>query len=276
MSDGGAGEDPFQAPYAYEAVVVPRYAQPFAEMLLRAVEIPARAYILDLACRTGYPAVNLLHALDEGRIVAVDPDPAFLEIARQRAGEDVGRRFFLKQESVEALPFGDGVFTNVVGNLADRITTDRGALLSEAARVLRAHGQLVLTMPLRGSFAEVLDMFREVALKHDLGAVTERIEQYALSMPTPEVWATEVESRGFEGATVETMAFALDYASGAELLMDPATHVAALPEWQWCASAVDDPVSLLYRVQDTVDTYFRGRTFEATVVAGCVTARRRR
>src|SRR4029079_4999421 len=127
----------------------------------------------------------------------------FLEVARVRAGDELGRRLFLKQESVESLKFGNDVFTNVIGNLIDRATTDRGALLAEAARVLRPGGQLVLTMPLRGSFAEVVDLLREIALKHDLVAVSDRLDQYALSMPTREMWQTEVESRGFEKAQIE-------------------------------------------------------------------------
>lgn len=274
---GLPAEDPdLEAAYTYDTVVVPRYARYFGELLLQSVRLPTRANVLDLACRTGYPSTDLLHSLGEGRIVAIDPVPAFLALARQRAGSEVGRRYFLRQEHVEALSFGDAVFTNVVGNLIDRATTDRGALLREAARVLRPHGQISLTMPLQGSFAEVLDMFREVALKHDLAGVAERIEQYALSMPSPENWRQEVESRGFERALVQEQTFTLEYPSGADLLIDPAIHWAALPEWQWCAAAVDDPLSVLYQVQDTIDTYFRGRTFETTVVAGCITAWRRR
>jgi len=273
MSETAADEIDFQSALAYETAVIPRYARMFGDLLLRAVIVPARANILDLACRTGYPAMDLLRLLGEGRIVSIDPDASFLELTRERAGEEVGRRLFLKQESVEALPFGSGVFTNVVGNLVDRTTTDRGLLLSEASRVLTAHGQLVITMPLRGSFAEVLDLFREVALKHDLTAVNERIEQYAMSLPSREMWQTEIESRGFNDVTIDQSTFTLGFESGHELFADPATLVAAAPEWQWIASAIDDPSAVIYRVQDAVDVYFRGRTFETTVVAGCASAR---
>jgi ubiquinone/menaquinone biosynthesis C-methylase UbiE len=266
----------FEIALAYENVVVPRYARVFADLLLRAVDIPARANILDLSCRTGIPSVELVTALNEGRIVAIDPEGAFLELARARGGSEVGRRLFFKQEGIESLPFSNEVFTNVVGNLIDRATTDRGSLLAESARVIRPGGQLVLTMPLRGSFNEVLDIFREVALKHDLGTVADRVDQYAVSMPTREMWQTEVESRGFSSASIEIMPFTLAFESGEHLMSDPAILVAAMPEWQWCAAAVDDPGAVLYWVQDAVDTYFRGRLFEVTVNAGCVAARRQR
>ncbi|MEI8259409.1 MAG: class I SAM-dependent methyltransferase [Deltaproteobacteria bacterium] len=273
MSENAAGELDFQSALAYETAVVPRYARMFGELLLRAVIVPARANILDLSCRTGYPGIELLRLLGEGRVVSIDPDPSFLELARERGGEDVGRTWFLKEESVEALPFGNGVFTNVVGNLVDRTTTDRGLLLSEAARVLMPGGQLVITMPLRGSFGEVLDLFREVALKHDLAGVSERIEQYAMSLPSREMWQTEIESRGFSEVAIEQDAFALEFETGHQVFSDPVTLVAAAPEWQWIASAVDDPAELIYRVQDAVDVYFRGRVFDTTVVTGCASAR---
>ena len=273
MSETAADEIDFQSALAYETAVIPRYARMFGDLLLRAVNVPARANILDLSCRTGYPAIELLRLLGEGRIVSIDPDPSFLELTRERIGSEVGRRMFLKQESVEALPFGNDVFTNVVGNLVDRTTTDRGLLLSEVSRVLVTGGQIVITMPLRGSFAEVLDLFREVALKHDLGAVSERVEQYAMSLPTREMWQTEIESRGFADVTVDQTNFSLGFESGHHLFSDPATLVAAAPEWQWIASAIEDPAAVIYRVQDAVDVYFRGRVFETTVVAGCASGR---
>jgi hypothetical protein len=94
-----------------------------------------------------------------------------------------------------------------------------------------------------------------------------------MSLPTREMWQTEVESRGFVGPTVEQDSFMLAFESGEHLLTDPAALSAAAPEWQWCASAIEDPGAVLYRVQESIDTYFRGRLFETTVVAGCVSAR---
>jgi hypothetical protein len=91
-------------------------------------------------------------------------------------------------------------------------------------------------------------------------------------MPTTESWRAEVESRGFERAEVHSRDFALAFDSGSALLRDPATLTAAVPEWQWCALAAGDSGPVLYRVQDMINTYFYRRTFEVTVVAGCVSA----
>jgi len=121
---------------------------------------------------------------------------------------------------------------------------------------------------------EVLDVFREVALRHDMPALSQRIEQYVQASATPDIWRAEVAGFGFEDAIVHQHSFALEFSSGEALLNDPAILVAAMPEWQWCVEVTPDPMHTLGLVQDTIDTYFQGRVFDTIVTAGCLTARR--
>lgn len=259
---------------AYDAAFVPRYAQRFGRKLLDALSLPARANVLDLGCRTGYPSVDLLERAPDLRVMAIDPDAQYLELARARAGAMVGRRIFFKQDRPIALRFGDGVFTNVLGNLVDRMGADRAAILGECARVLQPGGQLVATLPMHGSFAEVVDLLREVALGKDLPRVSERVEQYAATLPTEDTLRAELDARGFEDALVESWEFTLDYPSSEAMMGDPALLYAAMPEWHWCAEGAASAEGVLRALRAAVDTYFQGRTFELTVVAGCVSARK--
>lgn len=259
---------------AYDAAFVPRYAQRFGRKLLDALSLPARASVLDLGCRTGYPAVELLERAPDLRVMAIDPDPQYLELARARAGAHLGRRIFFKQDRPVALRFGEGVFTNVFGNLVDRMGADRRAIFSECARVLEPGGQLVATLPMRGSFAEVVDLLREVALGRDLPRVSDRVEQYAASLPAGEGLRWELDALGFEDTLVESWEFTLSYPSSEALMGDPALHAAAMPEWQWCAEGASSPDGVMHALRAAVDTYFQGRDFELTVVGGCVSARK--
>jgi ubiquinone/menaquinone biosynthesis C-methylase UbiE len=259
---------------AYDAAFVPRFAQRFGERLLLALDLPPRANVLDLVCRTGYPAVQVLDRVRDGRVIALDQDGRFLELARARAGTDLGRRIFFKQGSPTSLGFSDEIFTNVIGNLIDRVTGDRAAVLAESARVLRPGGQLALTLPLRGSFLEVIDLLREIALRHDLGRLAERVEQYVQTMPTVESLRAEFEARGFERVSVDAWEFSLDYASSGDLLGDPLVQAAALPEWRSCAEATDHPDEVLAELRRCIDTYFEGRRFMLTVVGGCAVGQR--
>ena len=259
---------------AYDAAFVPRFAQRFGERLLLALDLPPRANVLDLVCRTGYPAVQVLDRVRDGRVIALDQDARFLELARARAGTDLGRRIFFKQGSPTSLGFSDEIFTNVIGNLIDRATGDRAAVLTESARVLRPGGQLALTLPLRGSFLEVVDMLREIALRHDLGRLGERVEQYVNAMPTVESLRVEFEARGFERVSVDAWEFTLEYASSGDLLSDPLVQAAALAEWRFCAEATDQPDDVMVELRRCIDTYFEGRRFLLTVVGGCAVGQR--
>lgn len=268
-------EDPELRAARYDGIVWPRYARVFGELVLRAVALPQNAAVLDVACRTGVLSDEILRAMPDATVMALDADDAFLDAARARSADEDGRRLFVaRQDDLVHLAFSEGAFTNLVGSLVDRATNDRQALFAEARRVLRPGGQIVLSQPLRGSFLELLDMLREVATKYDINALTERVEQYAQSLPSAEQWAREAEEHGFIDAAVDDDSLVLGYTSGAEVLGDPALHMATLPECQWCAEAAPDPVAVLYQVQHAIDTYFRGRVFELTVHAGCLSARR--
>lgn len=269
-------DDPELRTARYDGIVWPRYARVFGELVLRAVALPPGAAVLDVSCRTGVVAAEILRAMPDSTVMALDSDDGFLDAARARSADEDGRRLFVaRQDDLVHLAFSEGAFTNVVGSLVDRATNDRQALFTEARRVLRPGGQLVLSQPLRGSFFEILDMLREVATKFDITALTERVEQYAQSLPSAEQWAREAEESGFMDAAVDEDSLVLGYTSGAEVLGDPALHMATLPECQWCAEAAPDAMAVLYQVQHAIDTYFRGRVFELTVHAGCLSARRR-
>lgn len=259
---------------AYDAAFVPRFAQRFGERLLLALDLPPKANVLDLACRTGYPAVQVLDRAREGRVIALDQDGRFLELARARAGTDLGRRIFFKQGAPTSLGFSDEIFTNVIGNLVDRVTADRAAVLAESARVLRPGGQLALTMPLRGSFQEVVDLLREIALRHDLARLSERVEHYAAAMPTAEALGAEFEARGFERVSVDAWEFSLEYVSSSDLFGDPLVQAAGLGDWRACAEGSDRPDEVIAELRRSIDTYFEGRRFPLTVVGGCAVGHR--
>jgi ubiquinone/menaquinone biosynthesis C-methylase UbiE len=261
----------FEAAMAYDAAFVPRYARPFGEKLVERMDAPTRASVLDVACRTGYSAGRVLEALREGRVFALDPDAKYLDVARARLGTEVGRRVFLKQGTLTAQRFSDEFFTNVVCNLIDRVPGDRGALLVEARRVLRPGGQIAVSLPLRGSFEEPIDLLREVALRYDLPGVGAEVERYARSFASPESARAELERAGFMRVEVESWRFAMSYASGADLFHDPAIQHAAIEDWRRCAASLHDSELVFGRLRLAFDTYFQGRPFEVTVCGAAVT-----
>lgn len=268
MPDGD--DQTFEVALAYDGAFVPRYAWRFGERLLGALRLGSRPSVLDLACRTGYPSSGVMERARDGRVIALDRDAKFLELARSRMGADVGRRVFLKQGGATELRFGAEVFSHVICNLLDRVSVDRAAVLSEARRVLIPGGQMVFTAALQGSFIEVVDMLREVATRRDLARLAERVEQYASTFPTIDRLRDEMVSQGFASVTVDAWEFTLDYPDAQALFADPVAQHAGISDWRWCAEAAPDADAVLAAVRVAFDTYFRGLGFSITVVGGVV------
>ena len=130
-------------------------------------------------------------------MIAIDPDPMLVEVARRRALGDAGRRIFFKSDSAESLSFGDGVFDLVIGNLALGAFEQRDLALREMHRVLDEGGRLLLTHAIDGTFEEVLDMFRESALRRDDKELASRTERMAAQYPTVERLSAMVTAAGF-------------------------------------------------------------------------------
>ncbi len=258
----------------YDAHVVPRYSALFGRLLLAEVPTRERTQVLDVGCGTGYPALEVMRRLGEGgRVIAVDPDAALIDVARRRGLDDAGRRIFFKVENAEQLSFGDEVFDAVIGNLALGAFEAPERALAEMLRVLVPSGQLVLTHALAGTFEEVLDMFRELSLKHDDAAMAQRVERLVARYPSPSTLEAVVAAAGFEDVRVRAEDFQIAFGSAAEIFADPMIRLVALPEWRWLAGFEQGSETVLDQVQRTLDTYFGGGPLSLRVCAGVVTAR---
>lgn len=258
----------------YDAHVVPRYSALFGRMMLAQLPRQERLQILDIGCGTGYPALEILRLLGEGgRVIAVDPDASLIDLARRRALDDAGRRIFFKVEGADVLSFGDDVFDVVASNLALATFQQPEAALAEMHRVLAPGGKLLLTQPLTGTFEEVFDMFREVALKRDDKALSQRVERIAARYPEAATLEAVVRGAGFEGVEVRTEEFQIPFGSAGEIFADPMIRFVALPEWRWIAGFDDGAEAVLGQVQRHLETYFGGGPLSLRVHAGLAIAR---
>ncbi len=66
----------------YDDEILPIWSQRFGRMLLRDLDLPEKCQVLDLACATGYPAVDIIRRLGSGsRFIAIDSSSALLPTA---------------------------------------------------------------------------------------------------------------------------------------------------------------------------------------------------
>ena len=257
----------------YDAQVVPRYSVLFGRMLLPEIPTDARMTVLDLGCGTGYPALDVMRRLPEGsRVIAIDPDPLLLDVARTRALDEVGRKIFFKAESAEQLSFGDAVFDLAIGNLALSAFVQPERALLEVRCVLKKDGRLLLTLPMEGTVEEVLDMFRELALTRDQPELAQRAERIAARYPSPRRLEGALEAAGFSGVEVRTAELGVPFGSAMELATDPFVRLVALPEWRWIAGFEPGGEQLLGHALRALDTYFGHGPLTLRVHAGLARA----
>lgn len=102
--------------------------------------VRATGTVLDLGIGTGH---NLPHLPADIALTGLDRSPAMLDQARERA-EGLGRPVELVEGDAGALPFPDGHFDTVVCTYVLCCVPDERLALTEALRVLRPGGHLLL------------------------------------------------------------------------------------------------------------------------------------
>jgi ubiquinone/menaquinone biosynthesis C-methylase UbiE len=111
----------------------------------------ARRDVLELGIGTGR---NLPFYPADARLTGIDLSPATLEVARRRT-EKVKRSVDLRVGDAQSLDFEDGAFDTVVSTLTMCSVPDHHRALSEAARVLRPGGRLIMLEHVRSPAAAV-------------------------------------------------------------------------------------------------------------------------
>jgi SAM-dependent methyltransferase len=258
----------------FETFVVPRYLSLFGELALEMLADGDDAQVVHMHCRTGYPDRGLAIRLPGAYVVGVDGSPAALELARAKAATMPG--LVSDYRFVEDLPapLPEAAFSHALTLHPPASAADRGPLLAESARLLAPHGQVLLAMPMRGSFQEIFDLLREYALKHDDSAVADAVEQAVLVWPNVEMLSGELEGAGFDYVDVSLRPTTLRFQGGRDFFEDPVARLAILPEVRATLNLEGAADRSLAYVREAIDKYWGGRSFELTVNVGCATGRR--
>jgi SAM-dependent methyltransferase len=151
--------------------------------------------------------------------------------------------------------------------------SERGALFAEMARLLYPDGQALLALPLRGSFQEIGDLFREYALKNDDGEFGRVVEEAMANRPTIEMLSEELEVFGLEDVDVAVRQTSLWFDNGRALIEDPVCRLLIFPEYRHNLGIAELGRAPEY-LRDAVDHYWSETRFELTVNVGCASARR--
>jgi len=253
----------------FETFIVPRYLSLFGEFALEMMADSDDAQVVHLNCRTGYPDRGIVMRLPGAHVVGIDASAAALELARAKAVTMPGMvsDYRLEEDLPTSLP--GSAFSHALTLHPPAGARDRGPLVAECARLLAAHGQMLITMPMRGSFQEIVDLLREYALKNDDADTARSVEQMAVARPTVESLGAELEDAGLDSLRPATLRFR----SGRDFFEDPIARLVILPEMRFTLNVADAERPLSY-VREAIDKYWSRSAFELTVNIGCATGRR--
>ncbi len=256
-----------------ETFVVPRYLSLFGELAQQMLIIGESARILHLGCRTGYPDLKIYEHAEGADIVGVDDSLPALELARNKAQVMGDVRIEYRPADEGGLGAETGLYTHALVLHPNVGTADRLELLRTMERLLCRGGQAVIALPLRGSFQEIADLFREYALKHDDSEFSKVVEAALLARPSIELLSEELEEAGLGDVDVEIRQTSLTFDSGRAFVEDPVSRLLILPEVRaWLG--VEDVSGPLNYVRDAIDKYWSEGKLELSLNVGCASARK--
>jgi SAM-dependent methyltransferase len=131
-------------PAFYDKHLGPVIFEPYAADMARRTPAHAGVRVLETACGTGILTRRLLERLPaDARVVATDLNAAMLEHAQVSLPAD--SRLELRTADAQALPYPDASFDAVVMQFGIMFVPDKALALSEARRVLKPGGRLLLS-----------------------------------------------------------------------------------------------------------------------------------
>jgi SAM-dependent methyltransferase len=208
---------------------------------------------------------------DQSRIIALEASGPLLDVARSKAGELSGRRIFFRTEQFSGkLSFADDVYDVTFTNLGlEEMEGDPQDILGEFVRVTKPGGLVAVTMPLRGTWTEFLDIYKEVLTKHDKHDILENLDDYIEAMPEVKDVETMMEEAGLEDVNVEVEEFTLLFKSAREFFFAPVIEYGPLRRWKGLAGKGQQMQDIFWYIKEAIDAYFTGSAFSLTVKAGC-------
>ncbi len=184
------------------------------DRLVRAMNLPANARVLDVATGTADVALAIADMHADARVVGLDPSANMLDVGRVKATA-YGERIELVQGDAQALPFADATFDAACISFGIRNVPDRARGLAEMRRVVKPGGRVVV-LELGEPKGGPLAFFARLHVHHivpRLGAYLSRAPEYRYlqrsiaAFPPPEEFAAMMAEAGLAEVGIERLAF---------------------------------------------------------------------
>ena len=189
------------------------WSTPFAESLLRHLDLKQGVRILDIASGHGIPAFYLAEQVGQtGLVLAVDL--SLHQVARARAIQG-SQLPWLRFDCADmrALPVDLPMFDRITGNLSVMfLRPNRLAAVRCLIEHLTPGGQIVLTFPSLGTFDSLWQRVDQQMVRRNLARERARFQEYLTERPSVHDARGWLESLGLE--RIDAVEYPLEVATG--------------------------------------------------------------
>jgi arsenite methyltransferase len=264
----------------YERAVVPLWSAPFGRMLLSAFQacsIQPGWQVIDVACGTGYPTLEVARLLGrDGDVAGIDIWNA--GIARARAKAEALRLHnasFLVAD-VAGCDLPEYAFDLALCNLGLTNFAQPEAALKGIARLLQPNGTLILTTNVQGTMQEFFEIYRGVLNDVGLLDLSWDVERVMHQQPTPERAEALLDMAGFTVDQTISDHFTLEFPNGSTFLRSPLMGLSALHTWRRVISDVELRRVIFHEIERRLNARAAALgSLDLTIPMLCITARQR-
>lgn len=261
-----------EAVVAHREVMERLWSQPLIDAAGELLPLPPESTVLIAAARCGFVPLHVHeHLPEDSRIIAVENNRDFLDVARARAeSEGVDRIFFVGQRTTD-LSYADDVFKGVM--CLDGLVTSRQLTeaVAELARVGASGGQLAVAAPLVSSFPEFYDLLDEALRQHGLDHVRSRAGGMKDSLISSARLLRTARDNGLADVEIREFSWEIGFDSGLEFLQSPIVRSTFFPHWIGTVRSSERETVLRY-IADAIDTYWHDRSFSTSIEAALMVA----
>jgi len=194
----------------------------FGALLFDHLELRPNVVGLDVACGSGFPLFELVHAHGPGsHFTGVDIWPDAIERATRKLAVYELDNVVLLEGDAAQLPFPDQHFDLITSNLGINNFDDPPRAMAECFRVAKGGARVVVTTNLTGHMAPFYDLFRTTLRESGREDLVPALDAQEAHRGTTETIEALLENAGFEVTRLIHGQFFLRYANGTAMLNHP-------------------------------------------------------
>jgi ubiquinone/menaquinone biosynthesis C-methylase UbiE len=211
----------------------PLWSARFGSVLLEHVPMQPGMRLLDLACGTGFPLIDLGQSFGESCLsVGLDPWIPALERARLKLKAVQIAYIPLVGGDGTRIPFKDSSFDLITSNLGTNNFDAPEAVFRECARVTKPGGRIALTTNPLGHMQEFYTAYEEALVELEMPECIEKLHAQAQRRMGMETIRDILAVAGFELCTTDRSTFQLRYLDGSSFFRHRFIQEAFLDGWR--------------------------------------------